>query len=519
VDRRRAAALLWLIAAGACARSNEPRAGLGKRVFEGEVRALSPSPDGAWLALLDRCAEVKATFLPPQTARCDLRIAPSAGGATRKVASGVTTLEHGVGWAPAGDLLAALADYDHAAAAGTLLVLHGGGEPEKVADGVTFHGFVPGGERVAAIAGGRLVTATPGAKPEWLAGADGVSSFDVDPRWGSRAPGEIATLLRKPAQAGGALLAVSAQDGKTSEIARRAGDYGFAPGGGAYAFTVQDGSGYELRLATAGGAPRAVGRQVRAFAFSGDGSAIAFVAEAEPGRQGNLHVASLGASRPRALAREVGEFRWARDTPRLAWLEKYDPRVRSGTLGAGGPDLAPRALAQNVSDVEISPDGKHVAFLQHTTRGGYSVDLGLGHLDAPGDARPETIAQGVFGFSWSPDGKWLYFRTRCVRNAEACDLERVPAAGLAAGAKPDAIAPGVKSFEFDPRDPGRLLVTWQRMDMVALDVGVWENGKLTSVDTHALPGSARFLGPDSRRVTYVVVHPKRPGVYVAELPR
>jgi hypothetical protein len=106
-----------------------------------------------------------------------------------------------------------------------------------------------------------------------------------------------------------------------------------------------------------------------------------------------------------------------------------------------------------------------------------------------------------------------------VRNAEACDLERVPAAGLAAGAAPERIAEGVKSFEFDPRDAGRLLLTWQRMDMVALDLAVWEKGKLTSVDTAALPGSARFLGPDSRRLGYAVAHPKRLGVYVAELPR
>ena len=219
------------------------------------------------------------------------------------------------------------------------------------------------------------------------------------------------------------------------------------------------------------------------------------------------------------LAREVGEFRWAKDAPRLAWLERYDPRVRSGVAGAGGPNLAPRSFGQNVSDLEISPDGKHVAFLQHSSRGGYSVDLALARLDAPPGERPAHVAQGAFGFSFSPDGKWLYYRTRCVRNAEACDLERVPAAGPAPGAKPEQIAAGVKSFEFDPRDPGRLLLGWQRKDLVALDVGIWEQGKLTSVDAAVLPGSARFLGPDSRRLVYVVVHPRRAGVYVADLPR
>lgn len=518
MDRRGAAALLSVTLA-ACTAAKEPPPGLGRPVFEGPVRALFASPDGAWLAFLDGCAEVTASFLPPRTARCDLRLVASAGGGARKIASGVTTLPHGVGWAPSADVLAVLADYDHATAAGTLLLLRGRGEPARVADAVTFHGFLPGEERVAAIAGGRLVTARPGGAAEWTPGAEGVSSFDFDPGWASRAPGEVATLLRRPVQTGGALLAVTAKDGRMKEIARRAGDYGFAPGGGAYAFTVQEGSGYELRLAVAGGAPRAVGRQVRAFAFSGDGRALAFLADAEPGRQGNLHLVALGAPRPQLLGREVGEFRWAKGVARLAWLERYDPRVRSGTLGAGGPGISSRTFGANVSDFEISPDGEHVAYLQHSTRGGYSVDLGLGHLGTPEGTAAEAIAQGAFGFSFSPDGRWLYYRTRCVRNAEACDLERVPATGLAPGAKAEVIAPGVKSFEFDPREPGRLLLTWQRMDLAALDVGIWEKGSVTSIDTYVSPGSARFLGPDSRRVGYVVVHPKRQGLYVAELPR
>ena len=201
----------------------------------------------------------------------------------------------------------------------------------------------------------------------------------------------------------------------------------------------------------------------------------------------------------------------------LAWLERYDPRVRSGRAAAGGLDLAPRTFAGNVSELAISPDGEHLAWLQHTTRGGYSVDLALVALDGPRDAAPRAVAHGVFGFAFSPDGRWLYYRTRCTRNAEACDLERL-ATGGDPGAKPEPVAQGVKSFEFDPRDPGRLLLGWQRMDMVALDVGVWKDGKAVSVGTAVLPGSARFLGPDSRRLVYAVARPKGAGVYVAELP-
>jgi hypothetical protein len=491
---------------------DEP-AGLGTRVHDGAVRALEASPDGAWLALLDGCSEVRGGSLPPGTASCDLRVVPAAGGASRRVAGAVTTLPHGFAWAPRGDLLAAVAEYDYVNGAGTLVVLSGAGEPLRVADGVTFHGFVPGEPRVAAIAGGRLVEAAPGAAPEWTAGADGLSSFELGPAAAGK--GAVAALLRRSARTDGALLAVAAGDGPPAQVAQRTGDYAIAPGGAAFAFTVQGTDGYELRLA-AGGAPVRIGRQVQSFAFSRDGSAIAFVGDAEPGRQGNLHVRAVGG--PDAiLGREVGEFRWASRAPRLAWLERYDPRVRSGALGVGGPGLAPRTFGRNVSDLEISPDGAHVAFLEHTTRGGYSVDLALARVEAPKGEAPRAVAAGVFGFSFSPDGRWLYYRTRCTRNGEACDLERVAVEG-AAGAKPEAIAQGVKSFEFDPRDPERLLVTWQRADLVALDIAIWERGKLTMIDRGVLAGTAQLLGPDSRRVAYAVVAPKRQGVYVAEVP-
>ncbi len=94
----------------------------------------------------------------------------------------------------------------------------------------------------------------------------------------------------------------------------------------------------------------------------------------------------------------------------------------------------------------------------------------------------------------------------------------MPAAGLAAGAKPELVAPGVKSFEFDPRDAGRLLLGFQRAEVDALDVAVWKGGALTRVDEVVVPGTARFLGPDGRRLVYAVRAAKRAGVYVADVP-
>ncbi|HEX9051442.1 MAG TPA: hypothetical protein VF841_13000 [Anaeromyxobacter sp.] len=515
------AALCAVLVGTACtAGKDAPPAGLGRPVHRGPVRALSASPDGAWLAFLDGCADVRGQALPPQTASCDLRVVAAAGGAVRRIASAVTTMPQAISWTPSGGLVA-LASYEVPTASGAL-VAWDGGEPRTLAGGgVTFYGVGPHGE-VGWVERGRLRVLLPGEPAaREVAGADAVASFDVSPAPpGDCRPGGPARLFaRRTYSAGGELLAVGCDLGEARPFEKgQVGEYGFSRAAGTFAYTVQRREGAELKLVAAGAAPATIGHGAQTFAFSPDGRALAFVADVVPGKQGNLHLAASG--RPAALlAREVGELRWAASAPRLAWLERYDPRVRAGTLGAGGPGLAPRTYAQNVSDFDMTPDGQHLAFLQHTTRGGYSVDLALAHLSAPPDAKPEAIAQGVFGFAFSPDGAWLYYRTRCVRNAEACDLERVPSSGRAPGAAPERIAEGVKSFEFDPRDPGRLLVTWQRKDMVALDVAVWERGKLTGVDTAVLPGSARFLGPDSRRIAYVVAAPKRQGVYVAEVPR
>jgi hypothetical protein len=517
------AAAAALIACGG-GRSKEPAPGIGKLVHPGPVRALAPSPDGVALAFLEACQEVKAQFLPPQTARCDLRVVPAAGGAAPKIAAGVTTLPHGLAWSPDGRSLVAMADYDHAAAAATLVLWRDGGV-RALAGGVTFHGFGAHGE-LGLVASGRLSVMLPGdAAPRPVAGAADVATFDLSPMEFPACDRADAILVRLVARrtyaAGGGLLASDCRMTEARPLDRgQVGEYGFARGSPWLAYTVRAKEGTTLRLVETSErvVTHELGSGAQGFAFGPDGRTVAFVADVAPGSQGNLHLGAAG-RKDVVLAREVGEFRWARAAPRLAWLERYDPRVRAGTLGAGGPELAPRTFAANVSELDVSPDGKHVAFLQHTTRGGYSVDLGLARLDAPAGEGPATVARGVFGFSFSPDGRWLYYRTRCVRNAEACDLERVPAAGLAAGEKPEPIAAGVKSYEFDPRDPGRLLLGWQRMDMVALDLGVWEQGRVTRVDQAVLPGSARFLGPDSRRVAYVVAAPKRAGVYVAELPR
>jgi len=514
--------LLSALALLACAREPDRSTGLGRRVAAGPARNLSPSPDGGRLAFLDRCARPPGAMAPPGIAICDLVVVPAEGGSPARVAEGVPSLPAALTWSPDGGSLAALAEYDFTTGRGALVRVGPDGQRTRVAASVGFHGFGPRGELVF-VSAGNLLWAEPGADPVPVAGATGVATFEFAPR--SAAGGPTLLLARRERAAGGELLAVAGGRLLGAEARKAVGDYGFSPDGQHVAATVAAGAeGYDLEVGRVGpGGPRLaqVARGVQSFGFSRDGRALAFIAGMAPGKPGDLHAALLGEPgapvRPVLVAKGVGEYRWAATAPRLAWLQDYDPRVRAGTLSAGGPGLKPVLLGRNVSAFDLTPDGARVAFLEHVTGGGYSVDLELQAV-AEG-ARPELVAQGVFGFDFSPDGAFLYYRTNCVRQADACDLHAIPAAGPGPGQAPRKIAEGVKSFEFDRRSPERLLLTWARKDMLALDLGILEKGRVVAVDQAALPGSAVFLGPDSSRLAYVVADPKRAGVYVAKLPR
>jgi len=509
-------------------------AGPGARlVAPGLVRALTTSADGAWLAWLDGCQELQGRFLPPGTAACDLQVARADGGAPVRAARGVTSLPHGVLAAPAGGAFAALADYDHATGAGTLVLVRDGAA-RTVAEGVTFTGFLPGGGVLLAVARGALLLVGQDGSARPVPGAEGVTSFSVaPPPLEGRA---VAVLARRPGSAGGGLVALGPDLARARPVA--AGTLDFALGaGGAWAWTSGRSDRAELWLGRAG-APARLAGGVQSFTFSPDGAALAWIGAPAPGRPGELFAARTGAGEGAAAVRlgaGVGEHRWAPAGGRLAWLEGYDQGSRTGLLAAAVPGGPVRRLGRGISSFELAPDGRSIAFLRHTTQGGFSVDLELAALDGAAGP-PRTVARGVFGFAFSPDGRWLLYRTRCTRQAEACDLERVPAGGAdptvapgpaaarqgaaaagPGGPAPEQLAQGVKSFEFDPRDPGRLLLTWQRSDSTALDVAIWQ-GRLVTVDQGVLPGSARFLPPDSRRVAYAVVQPKRAGVRVAALP-
>ncbi len=522
-------AVVLLLEAAGCLRLRDAAPGIGRRIAAGPARGLKPSPDGSSFAYLDRCARPPVPDLPADVLSCDLELVSTEGGAPKRIAEGVSSLAAGVGWSSDGAALAAIADYDYATGRGRLVLAEAGREPRTLGGDVGFFGFAPAGEALVFVSRGRLMVKQRGdGEPREVPGADAIATFEFNPQLSLRSTSKVPPLLlaaRRASSAGGDLVGLARWEGEALRIAAQVGDYQFTPHGW-LAFTARGREGYALAAVStalergsAGGwtpaaaSPR-VGANVQRFSFSPATGAIAFLANVVPGKPGDLFtVAQGGAGEPERVANAVGDYRWAVAAPSLAWLQDFDPRVRSGTLAVGGPGARPVTFGRNVDGYDIAPDASRVAYLEHVTAGGYSVDLKLAEVRA--GAAPEVVARGVFGFAFSPDGRMLYYRTSCVRNGEACDLY---VTGGAPGETPRRVAEGVRSFEFDRRRPGRLLLTWSRKDLVALDLGVLQDGKLIAVDQAALPGSAAFLGPESRRLAYIVADPKRAGVYVAELP-
>ena len=507
-------ALALTLAALALLACERPRAkkGLGRVLAPGKAQGLLASPDGSRLAWLTRCAR---SPVPQAAPTCDLVALPTEGGAPVRLASGVSSREGGFAFGPDG-ALAALADVDAAAGTGTLVLSRPGSAPERLAPFVTFFGFGNRGE-LGFVSAGDLYVVPPGEGALRVEGTGAVATFEFDPK----APSEL--LARRQAAAGGQLVRVSGGAARLESRAA-AGEYAWSPDGRFVAATVRGAGGtWDLVLHSADGKapPSTLAADVQAFAFARDGSALAFLAGMSPGRPGDLYAASLGPGaapasvRASVLARGVGEFRFSGGAAHLAWLESFDPRVRAGALGVGSPGGRASVFGKNVTAFDVSPGADRVAFLEHITSGGYSVDLRLAPFGAEGVG---TVARGVFGFEFSPDGRWLYYRANCVRNAEACDLFRVPAKGLSAGEPALRVAEAVKSFEFDRARPDRLLVGFARKDLPALDLALFDGSGLLGVDEAVSPGSARFLPPDGSRLAYVVAAPERAGVYLAPLP-
>ncbi len=325
------AAALILLTATACPRQPQKPPGLGHRVAAGPARALMPSPEGSSLAYLDHCARPPVPDLPADALGCDLELVPAAGGAPKRIAEGVTSSAASLSWSSDGKLLAALADYDYTTGRGRLVVAEAGSEPRTVGEGVGFFGFAPGRATLVFVERGRLmVKSTEDPEARAVPGADAIATFEFNPAPVLETMGKTPVLLltaRRAAAAGGDLLGLAHWRGEAVRIAAHVGDYQFGPRG-RLAFTVRGRDGHSLATVrtalergpgdswTAPAASPRIGRNVTSFSFSRDGGALAFLADVEPGKPGDLYAVNLdGGAVPERMARSAGEIGRPGSTP------------------------------------------------------------------------------------------------------------------------------------------------------------------------------------------------------------
>ena len=471
---------------------------------------------------------MKAQYLPPQTASCDLRVVSAAGGEARRVASrghhAPARLRLGPrGRRPRGARRLRLPrGRRHAVRRARRRRARQGRRRRRRSPGSRRAASAWRPSRAGAFSGRR-----PGASPAWLAGRGRALLASSSSR--ATAPAAAGTPAALVAARG------SGPGARSSRCALRASRRRASAGAGGrvrvrarrrrhYAFTVQAGNGDELQLARGGRArPCASAAGVHAFAFSPDGGALAFVGEARrPGEQGDLYASVVAERRARCCGREVGEFRWAarRAAARLARAVRPARPRRARSARAGRASR--RARSARTSRTSSSrADGAHVAFLQHTTRGGYSVDLALARARRARRARrPRPSRAGRL-------------RLRLLaRRAVALlpDPLRAERRGLRPRADPGRRAPPARSARAGRAGGEELRVRPARPGAAPRHLAAHGHGRARRRGLGEAASSSRSTRPCSRarrassgrtrggwRTS--VAHPKRAGVYVAELPR
>ena len=157
-----------------------------------------------------------------------------------------------------------------------------------------------------------------------------------------------------------------------------------------------------------------------------------------------------------------------------------------------------------------SPDNRHLAFNSTVYQPLPSVDLWIYGRGKPSATK---LMPNVYGYDFGPGGV-LYLRAECIREARACNLQRVDP-GIPDG-KPTPILEGV--FGFRPSEAGnRMLVTYARTDAETYDVAVLNlktNVRVTLEERILLP--ALFADPQGSKVVYLVSQGDWSGFYVCD---
>jgi len=529
--------VVCVAAAGGC-KSHKPPG--GTPIVRGAARELFLSPDGRVVATLVDAGPPAETAAPRDVLVGGLVLAPVDGSAPSRLAGGgVTNLPGSLLFSPGGDRIGFLSAWSFARASGDLRVAAtAGGEARQVASDVTFFTFSGAGEQIAWVSAGELFVApSAGGEPKSI--ARGVSMAEFGP---AGTPAASRLLVKRHARSGGALLLHDLDAARTTAIAHGTASFGFAPDGAAFGFQAAGllrpdqiggegplgGARFELaanpgfHLVRGSEAPRRVTAEgASEFRFL-PGGRLALLTLPQPGATtGDLLVADGEAAARRAAPR-VARIAAAADGT-LAVLGAYDDRSHLGTLGLLRPDGRLSEVARNVKDFALTPKKRWLLFSQTTNIDGHqAMVLATFPVAAAEGTKPRVVDSGVFGYVADRDEKRLAFKARCMDEARACSLF---VTDLEGGARPVSVAARVAAFEFLPDGSDILVVTSRRAGKstgkLVYTLGLVpaaspaQHAEVVPLDD-VVGGDFVFGGPDGRRVAYTVNDAERPGVYVLD---
>ena len=497
---------------------------------DGEVAKVTPAPDGKWLAFLGQVARPKELGVPEGIFLGVLELVPSDNSApARQLLGGVTNLPGAFGFSSDGAVLAAIKSFRFATHTGTLETVRVSRESEPVAlaDDCSSFLFAPDGKHLAWVCEtGAFLGNADGSSPRKLTENAATVEFSRDSK---------RLLVRKVAAAGGELLLFDVAGDGVRTLAKKVGDYAFSPEGTEVAFTVHSADprgGWDLKVASAKtDAVSALAEGVSSFHFSPDGKWVGYIAGVTPSKAfGDLFVASSKGGKSVKVGERVEEFDFSPSSGAVAFLAKYDANARSGTVALQKlPPAQPAELLHRPSNgFEWSPKGEYLAYSALVLRPAVSLDLELLPLQDLKPAKPlpdggadyatgsRQVAAGVFGYQFVNEEKLLY-RSDCIMEGRACDLYEVPTGHAAAGAR---LTGGVWRFSIS-KDGERMLLTYPRVDSETVaDLGAMNlsgYGGVIGLD-HSVELGASFLDDHGERAAYGIIDKRRRGVYVATIP-
>jgi hypothetical protein len=512
------------VAALGCA--EERRIQQGTAVVGSKARQLWVAPNTEFVATLADVTPSSEPNAPADVFVGALTIAPASSGPARRLGGGVTNLPGSLVFSADSRHLAFLGGFSVARAKGELrLARTDAGEPEALADSVTFYAFTRDGRSILWVANNELFRrAVAGGEAERLLGD--VAQFEVGPA-GRASDGWL--LVKRPVSAGRELLLLELATKTAVPLARGVGLYGFSPDGERFGFVgeklvhegraqTQDEAG--LYVGIVGQPLRRVAEAATEFKFSPATDRLAYLAPPS-GKAvvGDLYV-SDGAQAPRKIANRVQQTLFAQDGS-LGLLASYETQAAAGTLGILPPAGPVIEVARNVKQFSFTPKGRQLLFSQAEFRNGaFTLLLGAFPVQGGAEAKARVVDQGVYGYAVDPAEKLLAYKHRCASDGRSCELS---VADLASAAAPRRLLSGAAAFEFVPDGSGLVVVTTRRAGKntarLLYSLGVisaTEPGAKLRVLDDDTTGEFELLGREGARVAFLVEEPKRPGLYIGE---